>query len=153
LPGWQLAAVVGVAATITLALALEFRRRTTLTDLAAVGLIVISLLSIPLNLYLPGGSFVTVWAGLFLTAALAAAMFLRPADWRRVLICASASLPVVFVVAPLTLTLFVALTLRMSAALAPAVVLTTWWMISSISLGIEGSEPDRATAVGEVPPT
>ena len=65
---WQLTAIVGVTVVITLAAALELRRRTCVTDLSAVGLVVLSLLTIPINLWVPGGSFL-VWAALCLVAA------------------------------------------------------------------------------------
>jgi hypothetical protein len=150
---WQVTAFVGVAGVITLAIALELRRRTTVADLVAVGVIILSILSIPINVWVPGGSFLMVWPGLFLSGALAAGVYCGVGDWRRVLAGAVGSLPVVFVMVPLALTLFVGLTLNLAAVLTPVVVLVVWLMVGALGLAIGDGKVNRAGVVGKAHPT
>jgi hypothetical protein len=152
----QLAMTVGIIAAITLALALPYRRgrRPTTTDATALALVLVSLLSVPINVWLPGGSFLMVWPGLFLAGALATDVRWPAGDWRRTIAHTVASLPVVFIIVPLMLTLFVALTLDVAPFLAPFGVLVTWLMIGAIGPGIFPiSTPDSAEVVGGAHPT
>ena len=128
----QLLAIAALSMVITLAIALEFRRRVTPSDLAAAGLILFSVLSIPINLYLPGGSFVTLWPTLFATGGFAATGHFRPLTWPSTIVCMVAVLPAVLLLVPLDTLVFTALKLPEAPRLSILLVLTVWLVAGTI---------------------
>lgn len=131
----RLIAIVTMSIVITLMLALELRRRTTLTDLAATGLILFALLAIPINLYLPGGSFLFFWPPLFVALGLVASMVIPPRRWLGVAVSIIAVAPAVLLLTPLVVQLFTALTLRLAPACSVGVVLASWLILSAMGAG------------------
>jgi hypothetical protein len=135
----QLAAVVGTAVLITVLLATEFRRRVTSADLLALALILFAGLSVAASLYLPGGTFVTLWPATFACAALAARLRWPETNWPRTAVSALASLPTWLIAVPLCLMLFTALRLETvlppAIVLVPLVVLVTWLLTGTAAVG------------------
>jgi len=118
------------------AVMLELRRRTTGADLAAAGVIFFTLLAIPVNLYVPGGSFLFTWPPLSLALAVLASTLLPPRRcWLMAMVSIVAFAPAVILVAPLVVQLFTALTLQLAWACSVGVTLTTWLIVSAMALG------------------
>jgi hypothetical protein len=139
---WQLLAIVGLSVAITLSVALEMRRRVGFADLAAVGVILFSVLSIPVNVYVPGGSFLTVWPGLFAAVGFGVMVWFRPTGWWGMLIGVAAATPAILLLAPLNQMVFVALMAslgRMAAVLSVLVVITAWLVGTTVLSGIMSS--------------
>jgi hypothetical protein len=131
----QLLAIMTVSAVITLAMALEFRRRTTLADIAMAGVILFSALAIPMNIYLPGGSYLFLWPPLFVSLGLLTSLLLPSRPRLQSLISIVAFMPAVLLLAPLNVQLFTALTLNLAPACSVIVVLTTWLILSGAVSG------------------
>jgi hypothetical protein len=130
----RLLAVVLLSAIITMALMLEMRRYTTGADLAAAGMIVLSLLAIPVNLYVPGGSFLFTWPPLFLALGLLATTLLpHHRRWLAAVISIIAVSPAAILFAPLIVQLFTALTLQLAWACSVGVALTAWLIVAGIA--------------------
>lgn len=129
----QLAFIAILSTIITLSFAMEFRRFTKGPDLAATGLLLFSLLSIPINIYVPGGSFLTLWPTLFATAGLFAIVHLPPLTWLRTMICLLAALPAVLMLVPMDKLIFTALTLPLAPILSCVMVLTAWMLIATLA--------------------
>jgi hypothetical protein len=136
----RLLSVVALSVLITVMLMLEFRRRTTGPDLAAAGVICFALLSIPVNLYVPGGSFLFTWPPLFLAIGVLAATLLPPRRWTAPIVSIIAFAPAALLIAPLVVQLFTALTLQLAWACSVGVALTTWLIVSAMAMAeIPGS--------------
>lgn len=132
----QLLCVAALSAVITLMMALEFRRTVRAGDLAATGLILFSLLSIPINIYLPGGSFIMLWPVLFATGGFWAAGYLKGGSWGLLGICILAVLPTIWVLAPLDSMVFTALRLEAAPFLCGLLVITVWMVMGVVGVGI-----------------
>jgi hypothetical protein len=131
----QLIAIAAVATVITLTMALTFRSVVGASDLAAVGLILFSALSIPINIYLPGGSFLTLWPALFATAGFWATSHLRARTWQRSAVALPALLPTIGLLVPLNFMVFVALRIQAAPELCVLIVITVWMVIGIIGVG------------------
>ncbi len=143
----QLIGVMAVSVTIALAMALELRRRTTLVDIAAASVMLFSALAIPVNIYLPGGSFLFLWPPLFVTFGLLASALLPPRPWLSAAISIVAFTPAVLLLAPLNVQLFTALTLNLAPACSVIVVLTTWLVLAgAVSSDVKPLPPACSTA-------
>jgi hypothetical protein len=127
-------------------LMLELRRRTTGADLAAAGVIFFTLLAIPVNLYVPGGSFIFTWPPLFLALGVLAATLLPPGRWLMTIVAIVAFAPAAILVAPLVVQLFTALTLQLAWACSVGVTLTTWLIVSAMAVGETKRLQDFASA-------
>lgn len=132
----QLMSVAALSVMITLMMALEFRRIVRVSDLAAVGLILFSVLSIPVNLYLPGGSFLMLWPALFATGGFWAAGYFRARSWSFLGLCILAVLPTVWLLVPLDLLVFTALRLEAAPLLCSLLVITVWMVIGTVGVAI-----------------
>jgi hypothetical protein len=128
----RLIAILTMSIVITLMLALEFRRRTTLTDLAAAGIILFALLAIPVSLYLPGGSFLFFWPPLFVTLGLLTSLLVPARRWLAVAVSIIAVAPAVLLLAPLIVQLITALTLRLAPACCAGAVLVIWLILAAL---------------------
>jgi hypothetical protein len=130
----RLLTVVLLSVVITVMVMLELRRRTSGADLAAAGVIFITLLAIPVNLYVPGGSFLFTWPPLSLALGVLAATLLPPGRWLMALVGIVAFAPAVILFAPLVVQLFTALTLQLAWACSVGVTLTTWLILSAMAV-------------------
>ncbi len=139
----QLQSVAALSAVITLMMALEFRRSVRVDDLAATGLILFSLLSIPINIYLPGGSFIMLWPVLFATGGFWVAGYLKGGSWGLLGVCLLAVLPTIFVLVPLDSMVFTALRLEAAPFLCCLVVMTVWMVVGMIAVGLLKREMRR----------
>jgi hypothetical protein len=99
-------------------------------------LVFFSILSIPINIYVPGGSFLMLWPALFATAGLFAIAHLSPLTWLRTIICLVAALPTVLLLVPLDKLVFTALTLHLAPILSCVMVLTVWMLIATLTPAI-----------------
>jgi hypothetical protein len=113
---------------ITWALASIKPRWTTPTDIAASGALLFAILMIPINLYVPGASFLFAWPLLFLSIGLLISTRLNRSTPLLI-----AVLPTLWLWIPLTVMLFTALTWRLAPACAAAVSLATW--TSTVAIG------------------
>jgi hypothetical protein len=113
----------------------ELRRRTTGADLATAGVIFFALLAIPVNLYVPGGSFLFTWPPLSLALGLLASTLLPPRRWLTSIVSILAFAPAAILFAPLVVQLFTALTLQLAWACSVGVTLTTWLIVSAMAVG------------------
>lgn len=129
----QLSAVAILSTIITLAFGLEFRRIVRPLDLAASGIILFSILSIPVNIYLPGGSFITFWPTLFATAGFAAAAHFPATSWRLLPLCLLAAAPAVWLLVPLNVQVVTAMRLELAPVLSALIVLTVWLAMGAIA--------------------
>jgi hypothetical protein len=136
-----------VSVTIALAMALELRRRTTLVDIAAASVILFSALAIPVNLYLPGGSFLFLWPPLFVSVGLLASALLPPRPWLKAVLSIAAFTPAVLLLAPLNVQLFTALTLNLAPACSVIVVLTTWLILAAFASASQDRTQSLAPAL------
>jgi hypothetical protein len=119
----QVVTIFALSIALTLLLASAWRRRATSSDVGVSAAILFAILMIPVNLYVPGGSFLFAWPLLFLAGGLLLATK-RPkgaAVWLAV-----ALIPTVWLWTPLLVMLFSALTLRLAPACAVGVALATW---------------------------
>jgi hypothetical protein len=133
----QVVAVFAVSIGVTLALASVWRWRATSADIGVSAAVLFALLMIPVNVYVPGGSFLFAWPLLFLACGLLAAM--RPG---RGVWMALAVAPAVWLWTPLLVMLFSALTLRLAPMCAVGVALATW--ACAVSIGRDASRtPDN----------
>jgi hypothetical protein len=131
----RLLTISTLSIVITMMLMLELRRRTTGSDLAATGVILFALLAIPVNLYVPGGSFLFTWPPLFLALGVLAATLLPPVRWLMTAVVIVALAPAAILFTPLVVQLFTALTLQLAWACSVGVTLTTWLIVSAMALG------------------
>ena len=134
---WQLLAAIGVTILIAGMLAVtplrfvKSRVGPGAADRAVVVLILLSALSIPLNLRLPGGSFVFCWALMGVALNLLLASLAPGRRWLGTFLSILAIAPVALLFAPLAVQLFTALTLAMAWACSAAVVLAVWMMLAA----------------------
>jgi hypothetical protein len=114
-----------LAAAVTVACMVAWRRSTLPADLTAVALILWTILSVLATRYAPGATYLTHWPAIF-----AAACLVAETTWPRrpVLRTTSAALsmfPALLLLPPTIYLGFVALTLDMSAFIAPVIALVT----------------------------
>lgn len=134
---WQLLAAIGVTVVIAVMLAatpvrfVKSRVGPGAMDRAAVVLILLSALSIPINLRLPGGSFVFCWTLMAVALNLLVVSLAPERRWLGALTSIVAIAPVALLFAPLAVQLFTALTLAMAWACSAAVVLAVWMMLAA----------------------
>lgn len=131
----RLLAVVVLSAVITAMLMLEMRRWTSGADLAAAGVLFFAVLAIPVNLYVPGGSFGFTWPPMFLAAGVLATTLLPPRRWLAAIVGVIALAPAAILFAPLVVQLFTALTLQLAWACSVAVAITTWLVGAAMAVG------------------
>jgi hypothetical protein len=129
----QFGLIVAAGVGVTLCAALAFRRRSTVTDLAAVGLTLTTLLGLLVTARVPGGSFVTCWPAAFGSLALIAAAHARPASWPRTLLCLLAVFPALLIFVPLIELIFTAITLLFAPVLSVLVTLATWLVAAAVA--------------------
>jgi hypothetical protein len=143
---WQLSAAIGVTVLIAGMLAVtpvrfvKSRVGPGAMDRAVVVLILLSALSIPINLKLPGGSFVFCWTLMGIALNLLVASLASGRRWLGTFTSILALAPVALLFAPLAVQLFTALTLAMAWACSAAVVLAVWLMLAAAAdgAGVEG---------------
>jgi hypothetical protein len=118
---------IALSFLITWALASLKHRRTTPTHIAASGAILFAILMIPVNLYVPGASFLFAWPLLFLSIGLFISTRLNRSTPLLI-----AVLPTLWLWIPLIVMLFTALTWRLAPVCGVGVLLATWTSAAAI---------------------
>jgi hypothetical protein len=104
------------------------------TDRCAVVLIVLAIAGIAVDRWLPGGSFLFLWPGIFLALNLLFLFVVPCRPWIRVACLWFAALPTALVFLPLAVVLFTALTMNVAwlvSALSVALVLVAWMLLAA----------------------
>jgi Peptidase family M28 len=131
------ALMCAIAAGVTATTMLVWPRRMRGTDLAAVGLVLWTALSIVATVFAPGASFLAVWPALFAAVGLMVDAVWENRARLRSRVAAIAMVPALMLLTPSIYLGFVALTLQFSWAIGAVVALATWLIAPAFALVTE----------------